>query len=395
MDDARAIVDRFTETAGESPQGLMLQARISFFDEDWPAVERVLLQVLQKAPTYRPAQMLLGAAHLRSGNVAQAEMYLSAAVSAEPNDPGARRLLAQAQLQMLRASDAQEILAPLVESDSPDAESMQLAIQASLANRDLNGAIEYLQRSLESDPENTNLRLQLAVVLIEAARTDEAQRILDSVDATESSDTAYRHRSLIIVRMLKDGQSGAALSAAQQLVETYPDVAGAFNLLGSIHRGAGDVELAMAAFDRALMIEPNNSVALSFRAQIDESRGDAAAAMNRYQAVLERDPDAGWAADALGQLAGRRGEHSGAAEYFRIAVDSDPSNANYRSNLAKAHYSSGDTAAALAVLADKPELSESFMESGLLYAMLTASDGDLRGAMSIVKRGAVELPGRT
>jgi len=84
------LVTQLGEIAPQFAQSLLLQRKSS--------------QLLDEVP------LLLGAVHLQSGSLKPAEMYLSAAVAAEPDSISVRQFLAETQLQKRKGGEATEIL---------------------------------------------------------------------------------------------------------------------------------------------------------------------------------------------------------------------------------------------------------------------------------------------
>lgn len=386
VEAARVHVDQLAVEAPRSFQTMSLIARIAYLDEDWKTAQQNLQQILQAAPDYRPAQVLLGAVHLRSGNLSQAEMYLSAAVAAMPNNVRARQMLAETQLQMQKADEAQEALAPIVSGADADPMSLQMAARASLGRQDLEGALEYLRRNVEANPDNADLRFQLAVTLLQAGRTDEAQSVLDDLDVSGSSENAYRRDALGVLTAIRDRKPVVALEAAKKVADAYSDRPGAFSLLGAVQLATGGVDAATESFERAVRLEPKNIIARRSLAEIDESTGDLDAAKSRYQAILKDQPEAAWAMFALGRIAFRQEAYESAVDNFRRASEAAPGNANYRLNLARAEDRLGNSAVAAGILEDALETSLAHIPSGVTLGMLKAKDGDIAGALDIASQ---------
>ena len=386
VDAAREHIDVLAVEAPNSLQTKSLLARIAYVDEDWTTAQQNLQQILQVAPGYRPAKLLLGAVHMQSGNLSQAEMYLSSAVAAAPDDVRARQMLAETRLQLRKADEAQEALAPIVSGPNADSTSLQMAARASLGRQDVEGALDYLRRNVEANPGNADLQFQLAVTLLQAGRTDEAQSVLDGLDVSGSSENAYRRDALGVLTAIRDRKPVVALEAAKKLATDYSDRSGAFSLLGAVQLATGSGDAATASFEQAVRLEPKNIIARRSLAEIDESTGDLDAAKSRYQAILADQPEAAWAMFALGRIAFRQQDYEAAVENLRRASEAAPQNANYRLSLARAENQLGNSQEASGILEDALEKSLAHVPSGVMLGMLKAKEGDIAGALDIARQ---------
>jgi putative PEP-CTERM system TPR-repeat lipoprotein len=350
IDSAREHIERL---AAESPQSLkakLLIARIAYYDEDWATAQQNLQQILAVAPDYRPAQLLLGTVHLFSGNLSQAEMYLSAAVTSEPDDVRARQLLAETLLQMRKTEDAKAALAPILGGPDADPMSLQMAARASFGLQDVDEALEYLRRSVEEDPGNADLRFQLAAMLMQTNRHDEAQEVLDAIDVSGSEKNAYRRDALSVLVAMRDRSVAEALDAAQKAADTFGDRSDVINLLGIVQLANRDIDGARISFERASKLEPADILSRYYLAAMDQLAGEIDAAASRYKAILADKPDAAPAMFALGRIAVLQENLESAAEHFRRALEAAPGSANYRLSLAWVERQLGKDDRAAAVL---------------------------------------------
>jgi Tfp pilus assembly protein PilF len=383
VDAARAHIDQLAVEAPNTLQTKMLVSRIAYIDEDWTTAQQNLQQILQVMPDYPPAMKLLGVVHMRSGNLSQAQMYLSSAVAAVPDDVNARRLLAETWLQLRNAYEAQEALAPIVSGTNADSMSLQMAARASLGRQDVDSALEFLRRNVEANPDNVDFRLQLALTLTQAGKTDQARSVLDEMDVSESADIAYRRDALSVLTAMRDRKPAIALEMAEQVAIAYSDRPGAFNLLGATQLAAGSLDAAKSSFEQAMKLEPSNIIARRSLAEIDELTGDLDSAKLRYQDILTDQPEAAWAMFALGRIAFGQDDYEAAVTNFRDASDAAPQNAEYRLHLAKAEMQLGKGTQASDILEDALEVSLTHIPSAVMLGMLKAADGDIAGALDI------------
>jgi tetratricopeptide (TPR) repeat protein len=382
--EARVTLDTLLAEAPRSPHTQFAAARLAYVNQDWSAASRNLQEVLRVLPNHEPSRLLLGAVHLQSGSPAQAEMYLSAALAANPDNVRARQLLAEAQLQLRNATVAQNILAPLVSGDEVDAISLQLAARASFGMQNTAEAVDYLRQSAAADPDNIDLQLQLAAILLQTGGYEDAQAVLDTLEGLDSEEHAYKRDSLLFLKAVQQSEPDTALAAAKKLTEDFPDRAGAFNLLGTTYLALRDVEEAKAAFEQASQVDSSDLVSQRYLAMIEEGTGEFEAAEARYQKIAADNADAHWAVFGIGRIAYRNEDLERAAEHYRQASEMAPENLQYRVSLARVVSLLGNDAEAIRILESSDGVTEN-ESSAVVLAALKAKTGEIEEAHAIAE----------
>ncbi|MDH3275402.1 MAG: PEP-CTERM system TPR-repeat protein PrsT [Gammaproteobacteria bacterium] len=415
---AKEAVDRLLELAPEAVATIYFDARVAYLEKDFSRAQQRSQQVLTVTPEYRPAQMLLGAAHLHVGNLAQAEMYLSAVVAAVPSNTAARKLLAETRLQLNRVEDAKEALRPILGGDDTDASTYGMAARASVESGNVDEAVEYLQRAVETNPGNSDLVLDLAGVLIAAGRTEEARAALEKISET-SGRSEYRRELLNILADIRQGDNASALSAAEDILSRNPDDPQLLNLVGSINLSTGNYETARKHFVRLQSLDPGEITSQLNLARIAASEGKREEAETWLDSARKADASAIAPRITLGRLyLGRRdfgsaenvakealevrdsiaelhnilglaqrgqGEHKDSLRSFERAIELEPDNPNYRLNLARAHINTTNQGLARSVLEESFEQFPTHLKTGVLLSALSARMGDSGQAMAIAK----------
>lgn len=393
VDEARATVARIVETAPDSIQALLLSARVAYLDEDWTAAQQSLQRVLMVVPNYPPAQTLLGSVHFRSGNLSQAEMYLTAVVVANPSDNHARRLLAETRIQMRDLQEAEATLAPLISSDEPSAVDLAMAARASLGQGDVDSAIELLQRGVEEDPSNVDLQFQLAIALMNAGREQEFSEVLAAIDVSSSPLDEFRRDMLHAMSLARTSGLATGLSAAQQLVETWPNNPNAHILLGSLLRANEDFDAARSAFEKVADLQPGDQTAQLNLAALDEQQGALDAARQRYEIALEANPGATWAMMGLARLAARKEDLGEAREWLQRIRRADENIVAPRVTLASLLISEQEFAEAEVVVDEALRINNEIPALHDLLGRARFGQDDHVGASMAFKRALELAPG--
>jgi putative thioredoxin len=136
--------------------------------------------------------------------------------------------------------------------------------------------VERLRAEVEATPDKPELKLDLALALIRAGATDEAERLLDSLPANlATDDRSLRARAQLgFAALLGDAPPVQALEAA---VAADEGDLRARHLLGAHHLVAGRDEAALEQFIEMLRRDRNFDNGLPRKALIDAFRvvGDA------------------------------------------------------------------------------------------------------------------------
>ena len=311
---------------------------------------------------YRPAQMLLGIVHLESGNLAQAEMYLSSVVASTPENIEARTLLAETRLKLRRLDQARETLMPMLSAQSPDSRALSVAGRLNIESGDIDQGVDYLEQSVAASPGNGELKFQLAAAYIAAGRIAQAQELLDSIGRDSSIDDEYRRGLLEAMVQFRDGSVDEAIASAKDLTGRYPQRPEINNLIGYFHLTRREFDAARQHFDIGAARIGGDAVSQRFLAAIDLAEGKLEAAEMRYADILRIQPDATWAMLTMARIKGAREDRNGAVEWLERARESDPAEARARALLAKLYvserkFSEGESVAREALALDAGDAS--------------------------------------
>ena len=112
---------------------------------------------------------------------------------------------------------------------------------------DPHAEVVRLRDAVAAEPDRDELKLDLAVALLQTGGAPEAERLLDALPANlATDDRAQRARARLgFAALLADAPTAATLEAA---VASDPDDLRARHLLGARHMAAGDAEQALEQF---------------------------------------------------------------------------------------------------------------------------------------------------
>ena len=144
------------------------------------------------------------------------------------------------------------------------------------------------------------------------------------------------------------GQIDEAIAHYQRAVEIKPNYAEAHLNLGALLAGRGELDAATDHYHKALEFKPDFADAHTNLGNVLARRGQVDEAVAEYRRALDIDPDFVLAHNNFGSLLARRGHRDEAITHFRRAVEIEPENADAHYNLGNALACRGEFDEALA-----------------------------------------------
>jgi tetratricopeptide (TPR) repeat protein len=147
-------------------------------------------------------------------------------------------------------------------------------------------ATSLYRRVLELDPSRQDARRELAMVLLETGKPDDAVDTLLDVLKTDPRDA----RALVILGnhyARQDGQRDTALKLIRRACEVAPDDATAHNSLGGLLFEEKLTDQAVAEFNHAIRLDSKLANAYYGRSMVEMEAADWTAARNTLQSMFE------------------------------------------------------------------------------------------------------------
>ena len=211
----------------------------------------------------------------------------------------------------------------------------------------------------------------------------------ETTGSAERPDPADAYNLLGQVKRTR-GDLDGALADFNKAIELKPDMAATWNNRGLVKQTKGDQAGALADFSRAIVLKPDLAVAYNNRGEVKRARGDLDAALADYNQAIELKPDMAVAYNNRAEVKRARGDLNGSLADFSRAIELKPDSGKIYNNRGEAKRAKGDLDGALAdydkAIKLKPDLAAAYSNRGLLKQ----TKGDLDGALIDLNR-AVEL----
>ena len=131
----------------------------------------------------------------------------------------------------------------------------------------------------------------------------------------------------------------------EQQVKALPEW---FRLSGSVWFDCKDWDSAIADYDRAIEIDPDNARIYTIRGNVKFSLKDYTGAVADYDRAIELDPSSAWAYDSRGRSRNNSKDYAGAVADYDRAIELDPGNARAYASRGRSKNNLKDYAGAVA-----------------------------------------------
>jgi len=319
--------------------------QLKHLEGDYSGARGLFQQALSLAPDSTLGLLASGINELKLKAYPLAEGQLARVVQIEPANVEARFHLARTYLGEGKPDLASATLTPVIDTAAPPPELLIVAAQARLMQGDSKSADQLLTRAATLYPENTSVRLALALKEGSKGNTDAAVKELQRIAA--STQDADADLQLIGVFLAREDYP-AALAAIQALERKQPGAPAGDDLRGQVLARTGSAAEARKAFESALKKDAKYFSAVANLVKLDVQEGRPEQARARLESQAKLDPGNPAIPIALAALAQESSSKAPlVVEELEKAVRADPRNLQARLLLIERLYSKGDIQRAL------------------------------------------------
>jgi tetratricopeptide (TPR) repeat protein len=358
----REAIDAYNEVVrldGTKPKGLIARDRLadiaSVQGHDDEAL-KLVGQVLEKDARDPDALGRRAAILLSRGDAASAIVDLRAVLRDRPQAVGAQRMLARAYM-----ANGQPALAE----------------QALLA-------------ALDAAPKDPAVRIQLAQVLMQTQRADQAVALLEETVRQVPANVSAR---IELIRAYLDKHDfTVARTAAEDLKTLHPQAAAGWYLAGMAATGQNKPDEAQKEFEHALTIQPRAYDVLTALARLEVARGQAAQAIALVKKAAEVDPPSPPLFNLLGELYFSQHQLAEADEVLTKAKTLAPKWWTPYSNLAVTKVAEKDNKSAVTLLEAGLKLAPAEVQLVSELALIYENDGHPDDAIALYEASYRQNP---
>jgi tetratricopeptide (TPR) repeat protein len=345
--------------------------------------EKLLRQYIEKDPDNYVLRLGLGSLLQRAGAVSDAVAAYKEIVAKDEDGPNgllARDRIAAIAIAQGRTDEARQLIDQVLHKNPRDSEALALRADLALQRNDPTAAIpdlravlrdqpgsiamrlslarayrlggeaglaeEILRGTMDAFPANFDVRIDLADLMSQTGRTDQALAMLEEL--VRSAPTDARIREVLIRAYLSKRDFKSARAAAEDLKRLAPKSPNGFYLAGLAAKGDGRLDDSEHELDQALALNPLSPDYLNARAHLDIDRGRAAQAIARVQKAVEQNPKSAALQDLLGEIYIVAKDYPRAVQTLEHTIELTPKWSLPYRDLAAAKLAQKDTAGAIA-----------------------------------------------
>lgn len=278
LESALALDPQLAEARGNLA---MIDARKG----DLITAEKLLRQAIEDSPDSKEAHLDLGLVLAQQNRKPDAEAEFDKAVALAPKDPATLSTAGKAKMQMGKVSEGIALLQQVVDL-APDLAAAHLDLALALADTyNLPGALVQAGEAVRLAPNSGVAHFYRGRILFDLGRTADAQPEFESACRLDAQMAGPRYFLALIDK--QQGKYDLAASLFQETVKLQPGNVMAWNELGESLQQKSDSAGAIAAWRKAIEVDPKFSQALFSLARALRSTDQAESdrLMARYVAV--------------------------------------------------------------------------------------------------------------
>lgn len=252
---------------------------------DLVSAERLLRQAVEDDPKFKEGHLNLGLILAQQNRKPDAIKELDKAVALAPQDPATLSTVGKAKVQMGMMSEGIALLRKVVDL-APDLAAAHLDLALALANGyDLSAALEQSSEAVRLAPQSAVAHFYRGRILYDLGRPADAQSEFEISSRLGPQMSEPRYFLALINKHV--GNYPAAANLFEETVKLQPGNVMAWFELGQSYEQVSDKEKAIAAWRKAIEIDPKFSQALISlaRALHSTDRTESDQLMTRYAAV--------------------------------------------------------------------------------------------------------------
>jgi Flp pilus assembly protein TadD len=311
----------------------LLQAEMAETAQNYSAALEATNEVLAINPNDFNARLLNAAALLGTKSYRKAEDELNALSKLQPDSKSVDFELAALAIAKKDYSKAESLYRRHYQQGSSDTQPLEGLIQLSVLEHHPEKARALLDAELKQQPDSRRVRFLLASFATQQGKFDVASEQYRWLQAKDpKSPDAYSALGYVYQAQ---GETQAAIASYEKASELAPNDVKILNSIAILESSSGRTQQAIATLNKQLALDPNNPAAMNNLAfDLAETGTDLDRALSLAERVARKFPNDPGVVDTLGWVYAKRGLNQSAIQVLRGLVKKYPNEPVYRYHLA-------------------------------------------------------------
>jgi tetratricopeptide (TPR) repeat protein len=343
---------QLTEVVTRGPRFLpahLLLAEIALQRRQPQEVLTQVAPILAAQPDDARARLLEVLALSATGRSGEAHNKLNVLIKDQPNYADAQLELGVMNLQEKKLSEAEAIFRKLYDARQALPRSLEGLVQVLVARDRANQALPLLEEEVKRSPQPGNLRLVLARTAAGVGRDAVVEEQLRL--AVKEDPKSYDAHAMLGDYYRQKGDLNQAVAIYQKARDLAPKNPSPDVSLALTYAHAGRTAEAIQSYRNALKRQPDNPILLNDMAYfLAENGGNLDEALKMSQLAVQKLSNSPIASDTLGWIYLKKDRPDAAAQIFANLVKKNPQSALFEYHLGAALAAKGDKTGARAAL---------------------------------------------
>jgi len=285
FEEAEVITDMLLDNFKLSPLALHYKSLLQYQHQNYKEAKTIAEQAIQSGSILPLTKLIAGISAYQLKDYEQAYNQLKLIEPLIPNSHPAQKIIAVVKLQLGYSSEAAENILSLEGLTNEDSAFLQTSAASFVELGDFDSAEKLIAKAEEVDPNNANVLAQRGLVLLSQNNADDG---IKSLERSIKLDPSLIDVELALgLQYLKAGDDGKAKSIASKLIAEHSDNASGYLLQGVIYTKENSIDKAIDAFNKALIISPNNIASLYNLGLIFNDKQDTKISMGYFEQVIK------------------------------------------------------------------------------------------------------------
>lgn len=331
--EARRLIDEILEETPNNVDALAIRGRMALVEHDAPGAIRDFEKVLAIQPGAISVLGNLADAYAMSGEPAKAMEPLRRAIAASPGALEPRYALLNLLVGIRDLDAAKQAAADLLAIAPGDLRALKTLVDVRIATGDWPAASAAAEDIVRLHPELAVGYFKRGEVLEKQGKSDAA--VKQYLEAAAKAPEAFETNAAVVRAYLTMNKPDDAMQHVQRFIKASPANAGGYTLLGEIHLHQQKEKEAIAAFRKAIDLNPRQPEPYKNLTMLYTSRGDLPGAIAVYKEALAVAPGNAQLAMLLGDAYERNGQYEDAMRTYEGIVTANPRHNDAANKLAR------------------------------------------------------------